>query len=204
MKAIKTLAAATIMVFVTLTTAQAATVTYQTSGLVDPDTLITFDEGNLANGTFVTNQFEGVSFSAGIRINTVAYPFPNVPGRNLRNFFPIADTFSIFFDADVTDATFSMITNTGISSFTALLDGVEVETFRAFTTLYSPANYFGFGGILFDEIRVAVGGSNSAMLIDNLAYNLETPPAVPLPASLPLMLGGLLAFGLMRRRRKSA
>lgn len=204
MKVVKTLAAATILAFGTLTAAQAATVTYQTSGLANPDALITFDEGALADGTPVTNQFDGVSFSSGLQINTVNYPFPNVPARNLRNFSPIAGTFSILFDDDVTDATFSMITNFGISSFTAVLDGVEVETFRALTTLYSPANYFGFTGIVFDEIRVAAGGSNSAMLIDNLAYNWETPPAVPVPASLPLMLGGLIVFGVMRARRKSA
>ncbi|MEP1199263.1 VPLPA-CTERM sorting domain-containing protein [Tateyamaria sp.] len=204
MKVVKTLAAATIMAFVTLTAAQAATVINQTSGLSDPDTLITFDEGALADGTSVSNQFDGVSFSAGIQINTVTYPFPNVPGRSLRNFFPIAGTVSIFFDADLTDATFSMITNTGISSFTALLDGQEVQTFRGLTTLNSTSNFFGFADILFDEIRIAVGGFNSAMLLDNLAYNVETPPTVPLPASLPLMLGGLAAFGVMRVRRKNA
>ena len=202
MKVVKTLAAATIMAFVFLTAAHAATVRNQTSGLTDPDVLLTFDEGTLANGTSVTNQFDGVSFSAGIQINTVSYPFPNVPGRNLRNFFPITSTFSVFFDNNVTDATFSMITNTGISSFTALLDGAEVETFWAFATLYSASNFFGFTGILFDEIRVAAGGSNSAMLIDNLAYNVDVPPAVPVPASLPLMLGGLAAFVLVRARRK--
>ncbi|MEQ3708321.1 MAG: VPLPA-CTERM sorting domain-containing protein [Tateyamaria sp.] len=204
MKVVKTLAAAAIMAFVTLTAAQAATVINQASGLTDPDTLITFDEGALADGTSVSNQFDGVSFSAGIQINTFTYPFPNVPGRNLRNFSPIAGTFSIFFDADVTDATFSMITNTGISSFTALLDGEEVETFRGLTTVNSTLNFFGFADILFDEIRIAVGGFNSAMLLDNLAYNVEIPPTVPVPASLPLMLGGLGAFGVMRARRKNA
>lgn len=51
------------------------------------------------------------------------------------------------------------------------------------------------------KFGVYVGGQPA--MFSNLLYDLDTGrvPAVPLPAALPLLLGGLGALGLLRRRR---
>lgn len=52
--------------------------------------------------------------------------------------------------------------------------------------------YFGFTG--------STGGARAVHAINSFDLNVETVAAVPLPAGLPLLGAGLLAFGWMRRR----
>jgi hypothetical protein len=49
------------------------------------------------------------------------------------------------------------------------------------------------------------GGIKTVKAFDQSISNLGTPPAIPLPASLPLFAGGLCCIGLLgwRRKRKS-
>ena len=185
---------------------QAASVSALSTGLAGADTTITFAEGNLPNDTAVTTQFaaQGVTFSAGIR-TAQTYIFSNIDNRAIVNFFPITAAFSLFFTQDVTDATFAMVTNPGTSQFTALLDGVIVETFTAATSTSQANTFYGFTGIVFDEIAIVAGGSNNAMAMDNLSFNVAPPPppAVPLPASSLLLIGGMGALVAMRRKRSA-
>ncbi|MEM8754117.1 MAG: VPLPA-CTERM sorting domain-containing protein [Pseudomonadota bacterium] len=53
-----------------------------------------------------------------------------------------------------------------------------------------------FTSILFTDFD----GDNDGFSIDNIAYGDGDLTAVPVPATLPLLLGGLAIFGLMRRR----
>ncbi|MEO0380243.1 MAG: hypothetical protein AAF252_08215 [Pseudomonadota bacterium] len=194
----------------------AATVSNAASGLSNPDTLVTFDEVPLAQNTPVSNQYEGfgLTVSPGLQVHRLHFPLLNLSGRNLSNYSPIVRTFSLFFAEEVQDATFSMITHTGTSTFTAKLQGAVVETFAAPTRLLTSVNFFGFTDIRFDEIEVTAGGFNGAMILDNVAFNVAepivtnvpsaTPLPVPVPGSLPVMVGGMIAFGLLRARRRAA
>ena len=175
------------------------------SGLTTYVELITFDEGELADLTIVTDQFQhlGVTFDPPGDIQSVA-GYPNFDGRWLNNFnvdgSGVANNpFSIHFEDIVTAATFALITNPGMTTFTALLDGMIVESFMAATTFDNAFNYFGFENIKFDEIQILAPG-NGALGIDNLAY-------LPLPAPVWMLLAALSALGIVgiwRRRRKVA
>lgn len=203
MNVVKTLAAATFMAISVTSGAQAVTVINATSGLAAPDRLVTFDEVPVADNTAVTTQYasEGVTFSAGVRLETAAFGFANMSGRKLANFFPVTNSFSIFFASDVTDATLAFATFPGTSTFTALLDGTVVESFSASTGLFGTQNVFGFTDILFDEIAITSGGFSGVAVFDTVAFNVSQ---VPVPASLPLMFGGLAVFASIRARRKTA
>ncbi len=186
--------------------AQAASVISATVGLSGADTQLNFGEVAIANNTAVTTQFlgSGVTFSNGIRYNPQTTNFANISGDRLGNFSPVSANFSMFFVDDVADATFSMVTNPTNTTFTALLNGVIVESFNTATTFSSASNFYGFTGIVFDQITVSVGGNSGAMLLDNLAFNAAPPPppaVVPLPASGMMLLFALGGIGLYGRRR---
>ncbi len=183
--------------------AQAATVNGATSGLAGANTELAFDEVSLTTNDIVTDQFAafGVTFSPNLVYYGNPAEYPNFTDPALGNFSPIVNPFFLDFTSNVTAATFAIVTNLGASTFTALLDGAEVESFSATTDLVSTANFFGFTDILFDQIRVDVG-SNGVMFMDNLAFNAApTVSVVPLPAGLPLLLGALGGFALLRRHR---
>lgn len=178
----------------------AAVIDSSSTGLASPDQLIAFDEvGGLTGGDVVTNQFAGlgVTFSPNLFFITQFSPRDNFTTPALANFgsAPI-DPFSILFENDVTDASFAFSSNQGTAVFTALLNGVIQETFASSDASFPPL-YYGFTGIVFDEIRVDVNG-NSFALIDNLAYNIAE---IPLPAALPLFLAGIAGLGFARRKR---
>lgn len=167
-------------------------------GLASPGHLITFSEIVLPEESPVTNQYAGlgVTFSPGLFYNTQPIFFPT---ESLANFGSneTNNPASLLFSQDLMAVAFAMQTNTGTSTFTALLDGVEVESFTAGTTLSilpdtsQASNFYGFTNIVFDEVRIL---SNTAFFqIDNLQFT-----AVPEPASLVLL--GLGALGLLGRR----
>jgi hypothetical protein len=146
-------------------------------GLLTPETTITFSEVSLAHGDVLTTQFSGL----GVTFSGLTYDTLLIPGTGLsapvasKSASPSAFTFDIFFTSDVTDAAFQMVGNTGTSTFQAFLDGVLVESFTAFSTVPS-TTYYGFTGILFDQIRVspccpALGAGAS---IDNLQFTRAT------------------------------
>ena len=109
------------------------------------------------------------------------------------------DPFSISFNDVATDAAFAFASNPGNTTFQALLDGSIVESFIASTDLTSSSNYFGFTGILFDEIHIIPGGSGGA-IYDDIQFNVAS---VPVPAAAWLFSSGLLGLIGISRRKKA-
>lgn len=187
--------------------AQAATIEGETSGISDPDTLITFGEIVLTDNQAVTDEYEslGVTFSPNLYYQSSGVsPRPNFELPALSNFGEgdLRNPFSIQFVRDVNAASFTLTTGPGrTTTFNALRDGVIVATFSAATNPTDDTNIYGFFGLVFDEIQILVGqaNSNNFVVIDNLAFS-----EVPLPAALPLFIAGLAGLGFAGRRRKVA
>lgn len=201
---IKSILAAALLVVSSVTGASAATVN-NTTGLTAPVTTITFSEvSGIAAGAVVTDQFAAFGATFGSLSSSAGLYFANNgnPGAGLQNFFPDTyNPFSIKFSGTVTEAAFAMITNGYTDKFTALLNGVVVESFTAPTGNW---RYYGFTGIAFDEIQVEIGtgstASNRHMRLDNLQIGAIS--AVPLPAGGLLLLSGLFGVAAFKRRKK--
>ena len=158
----------------------------------------------LPAGSSVTNEYSafGVEFSPNLVYeNLPVSPLPNIDGQHVRNFFPTVNPFSIEFTNNVSSAAFSLATNPGTSTFTALLGGVVVESFSAATTIFDPENFFGFTDIVFDEVQVQVGGGGGLMRMDNIQFEVA---ATPEPASLLGLLLVAAGTGYSLKRKKTA
>lgn len=181
----------------TAMSANAAPIIAASSGLPSPDHTINFNEVAVTTGAAVTTQFQpfGATFS------NWTYNNPNggsIPGPIIAHFgFGAGSTGFIFFNDPVSDAAFRFQTNFGTSTFAAYLDGVLVESFSTPTTFPSSTDWFGFTGIVFDEIRIQPGSNGDAVL-GQLQFN---DAVVPEPVSI-LVFGGLLVGGgLVARKR---
>ena len=190
--------------FVTLTVgagAEAAPI-INNFGLLSPDATVTFSEHALADNTLVTNQFAdvGVTLSPGAYVNPQAgFLSPDYLGNFTFNNDPTYDPFSILFTNDVTGAAVEVVTNPGTTTFTALLNGSVVESFAAATSSTAGA-YYGFTGVVFDELRI--DPNNTFALIDNVEFDTTATP-VPEPASLLLLGSGIAGIAAkVRKRRK--
>lgn len=177
-------------------------------GLNNPTQTITFDEIDFPIGTEITTQYSGlgVTFS-NLFVYTEREGSFNLNDNILSNFDITLSgpygPFSINFLQQQTAVAFALITNEGISTFTALLNGVVIETFNAETQLELTDNFYGFSGILFDEIQVNPGGSNTAAGIDNLQLSPLTSTSVPETSSvLGLLSMGALSIGFCHKRRQ--
>ena len=82
-----------------------------------------------------------------------------------------------------------------------------VATASASTHLDSLENYYGFTGLVFDEIRIDITSNQGNQIVDNVFAldNLQMVaagvPTVPEPASVLLVLTGLALLGAVTRRR---
>lgn len=199
---------ATALAIVALAWAQAAAAIpfLDSSGLSAPDVLVTFDEIGMAPDTPVDGQYGslGVTFSPALGYDSQGsgVTLPGISGHYLGNNSNLAavNPFSIRFNFPVTAAVFGLATNPSITTFTALLDGVEVESFIAATTFNEPEAYLGFVGILFDEILVSVDGLGGAALIDNVQYEFERVDTVSEPPAAAMLAIGIAAMVLRRKK----
>lgn len=172
------------------------------TGLASPQQTITFDAPAtpLAAQDPVTTQFQssGVTFT-GAFYNPDSSTLPNISGNRIGNFqagIGHSALFQIDFSSNLSQVAFAEVTQPGVSTFEALLNGVSVQSMTAATSLTSPTNFYGFTGIVFNQVRISVASSDNAFLLDNL----QTVAAVPEPASWALLLAGMSVVGLAGRR----
>lgn len=173
------------MAVVGMSDAKAATIEND-SGLVNPETLITFDEIVLDPGSVLTDEYAslGVEFEPNLFYNpdpnVLNPPDPSIPSNNtIGNFVidvnspappPTISPFTINLTETQSDVAFAAATAfPGQIELTALLGGVEVESLSVLTpgsidpntgNLGDPAfNFYGFSDIQLDAIEVAVQGA---------------------------------------------
>ncbi len=186
------------------------------TGISNPNNTVTFSEftpptppPNTGSAS-ITNQYAsfGVTFSPNLFYRSASPAnVPNQSGPSLRNFntnpsagtTTIFDPFSVLFTTPQTSAAFSYAPTGGVLSattFTALLNGVTVESFTTSTSTAATNNFYGFTGTSsFNEIEVfsslaAAGDGSINSSIDNIQLGSATP--VPFEFSPGL---GLLALG---------
>ncbi|NEQ43757.1 MAG: PEP-CTERM sorting domain-containing protein [Leptolyngbya sp. SIOISBB] len=177
-----------------------------TTGLADADQTITFDEFVFDPGTPITNEYSslGVEFSPTVFYSPQPSSAPGIQGNSIGNFFfTNQNPFSILFNDIQSAAVFGFATNSGNTTFTALLDSVVVESFSNATDLVSPTAFFGFTDILFDEIQIEIA-ANSGLdfgLLDNLQTKAPSQ-SVPEPASMLglLTIGAVAAGGALKKK----
>ncbi|MFN0126991.1 MAG: PEP-CTERM sorting domain-containing protein [Verrucomicrobiales bacterium] len=184
------------------TPAIGAVINLSATGLAAPVRTVTFSEVGLADTAPVSNEFAalGVIFSPNLYYRTNDNPaWPNISGPNIRSGDPIVNTFSLGFNEPVTAAAFAAIASPPTTTtFTARLNGATVESFDTLVSLDNPPNtFFGFEGIVFDEIQVAYS-AETRIRLDNLQFG----PVVPEPATVSLCLLGCWGILVRRRRQK--
>jgi hypothetical protein len=187
-------------------TANATPISAAASGLTGTDEVITFGANAYPNFTEITDQFAGITvqFDGFVPANAAYFTTGNF--RNLQGGFlttVISGVTSITFDHAITDLSFVyQQVGPGESTFTALLDGVLVETFGLAWNQEDLNNYFGFTGIVFDQLQVFSPG---LLNMDTLAFNYapDAPASVPEPNAVALFTIGLLSFAFAKRVRRS-
>lgn len=204
--------------------AQAAIVV-ATSGITGATQTQTFASPSLGDGTVVTNQFAGLTISPtaggavryngcgsgafGAELPSANYIGTFGPGCSVNS---VDDSFSMVFDQAVSAASFALrdYRAGGTNTFTALLDGVVVDTFaHDATTDYGAGGYIfsqtspvylKFTGTVFNEIRYRENGAQGYVILTNVAWT--TASSVPEPGS--LALAGLALSALVAAGRRKA
>jgi hypothetical protein len=175
------------------------------TGLASPATTITFEEIVLPQGAVMTNEYAGlgVIFSGGATYDPQHGFFPDASVGNFNGNGCCNNPIILDFTVAQTDAAFQFVTNTSPpnSTFSAFLAGSPVDSFSAPTN--TTPNWFGFTGLLFDEIQITGGGNNGAFLLDNLelSNSATDAAAAPEPATFGLMGSALIGLAMLARKR---
>ncbi len=203
-KSIRLIAAAAVLAAIT-SSAQAALL-HNGTGLANPQQVIDFDSIPLIDNQPVTNEFAslGLAFESAYANADTMSPFKNISGNRIGNFqwgVSASDSFAIHFAAPVMAGAWAMATSDGATSYLeAYLQGKLVESAAVPTALSDPINFYGFTGIVFDELRMrASGGIDRALIIDNL--QMVAASTLPEPTSISLLLACLVALRLSGRNR---
>jgi hypothetical protein len=128
----------------------------QTSGLPNPDRVITFGANVLPNFTPVSTDFPGITvthasyFTTGVSNNLV--------GGFLTNNFSAGapNTLRIQFAAPITDVSFvyHQISTAQPTNMRAMLQGITMDSFSGTWNQFQTNNYFGFTNTAFDEVQI--------------------------------------------------
>lgn len=141
----------------------------QPAGIPNPGQVIDFGAGLFPNFTPVSTEFAGITI-------THARYFTTGTSNNLVGGFltndPIGppDTLSITFAQPITDLSFvyHQIGTSGPSTIRAMLFGTTVSSFSGTWNQTQTNNYFGFTGIVFDELQIDFVGDFN---VDTLAFD---------------------------------
>jgi hypothetical protein len=182
-----------------------ATPLINNTGLVSPVQTLTFSEVSLPSESPVTDEYAGfgVTFSPGLFYDTQPIFFPTASLANFDLSGTVNNPVSILFSQDLTEVAFALQTNLGITTFTALLDSIVVESFTADTTLSvlpdtsQASNFYGFTNITLDEIRISP--DTPYFQVDNLQVSVSS---IPEPGTLCLLGLGFAGIFLSRRRAR--
>ena len=171
------------------------------AGLPSPVRTITFDEHPRPFDTVITDQYAdvGITFSPRVYQDLIRNDFNGITGPRVGNSNGdgALNPFSLRLTERRTAAAFALVSNTSTMTFTALLNGTEVDSGSAFSSTTNPINFYGFTGVTFDEIRIfqQVQQFRLGVLMDSI----QLGPIVPSPASLYLFAAS--AMGALYRRR---
>lgn len=121
----------------------------------------------------------------------------DIDGTTFLNYFLNGSSATIVFDAAITAVGFDIqnFGNVGNVSTLSVLDGVFDQTDIPGGTL--------FFGLVSDTAFTSLTFTseiNDGFALDNLTYGTTAP--IPVPAGLPLILGGLGAIAMLRRKRR--
>ncbi len=185
------------------TSASATIINDSATGLTTPDTLIDFGDGLFGSTTLITTQFagDGVLFGPNYVYSDNGDLLPALTEGYLSAVSAIVQPGPISFTSDVSAAVFSFRTQSGTTTFVARLDGAVVESFAGATdTRIATGRFYGFEGIVFDEISFSIGATSKGFTLDNLQFTVAD---VPEPTTLALFAFGLAGLGFMTRRRRN-
>ena len=129
------------------------------SGLASPTSNVTMDEVVLPDFTALSNQYAslGVTFAGSFYnpqscAGLVGFNGSHCAGNTASS--GGSNPFTIFFTTAQTGAAMAFATNPGTTTFTAFLQGAQVETFTQVTTYDDPNTaYLGFAGISFTRFK---------------------------------------------------
>ncbi|WP_299723791.1 VPLPA-CTERM sorting domain-containing protein [uncultured Tateyamaria sp.] len=108
---------------------------------------------------------------------------------------------------DVAQTAFGFVTNMLMPSFDITINFVSGPSVtQSLSVASNGLEFFGFASSATDITSVVIDGTGSSTFnfaLDDFTFSDQPVAPVPLPASLPLLLAGFGAIGLMRRRQKS-
>ena len=149
------LLSATVLVASLSTSVSAQAIIAQNQGLTNPQHTIDFGANLYPNFTPITNQFAGITvtharyFTTGMVVNMVG-------GFLTNDFSGAPDTLTIRFANPIQDLAFAyhQIGTWQPSVFRAVLAGTTVYSFSNLSNQTQTNNWFGFTGIVFDELQL--------------------------------------------------
>lgn len=187
--------------------AGAATFTYATSGINNPDHLIDFSglpDGTTIGATYAAQGANFLGLQSLSDVTTWQAPATWPSAVNFDENSVTTKSFEIDFVNPVTALSFVLVPDIdhvtiSISTFLGL---TPVEALIVSDYVWVENNvFFGFTDTLFDKVVFSVSGDQLGVLLDDVAFKSQQS-VVPLPAALPLLVSGLGLLGLVARRRR--
>jgi hypothetical protein len=173
-----------------------------------PASAVTVDFEGFANGTALTNQIPGLTFTnalvltAGVSLNETEFPPHSGVNAVVDNFGPITIQFASP-ESNVTGF-FTYNTQLTLQAFDAS-NAVVATTLSTFAQNFvssgnPPNNFLSLSGLNITKITITGDPAGGSFVLDDLSFTAAT--ATPLPAALPLFATGIGGLGLLGWRRR--